>query len=351
MKIEQIGEFGLIERISRIVSPGNRALDFNRRFSQDFIGIGDDAAVVKLSGRKCLLWTTDVLVENVHFLRSPSSVSTAFMLGWKSLAVSLSDIAAMGGMPKYALVSLGLRKNENTEFVEELYRGMKKIAQKFKVEIIGGDTTRSAATFINTAVCGEVEKKNLMLRSGAKPGDIICVTGTCGDSAAGLKLLKTVVRPPAGETGRSSTAVRKLIRKHLMPVPRVREAGLIAKSGMATSMIDNSDGLVSCVRFICGASAAGAVIYENKVPLSRELAGLARSRAEAVKKMCLSGGEDYELVFTVKKKFADSLKDRLMRKNVLITPIGEIKKKNEGLNIIRADGSRKTMREFGFEHF
>ena len=183
-KLQDIGEFGLIKRIA----------DKEKISDKDVVvGIGDDTAVLKYKKNLYLLLTTDMLVEDVHF----NQKATPFQIGWKALAVNISDIAAMGGIPKYGLVSLGLKKNTSLKFVDELYRGIKTIAKRFDVQIVGGDTVSSSKLVINIALTGEVEKKYLTLRKGAKIGDKIYVTGRLGGS---------------------------IIGKHLSFIPRVKEA-------------------------------------------------------------------------------------------------------------------------------
>ncbi|OIO03570.1 thiamine-phosphate kinase [Candidatus Desantisbacteria bacterium CG_4_10_14_0_8_um_filter_48_22] len=381
MKIKDLGEFGLIDRIrSRVTrntlsaptSVGARPRpDINRsgHVTRGLIGIGDDTAVIPISRGKCLLWTTDILIEGVHFLaRLPSYVALAgrtsygFMLGWKVMAVNMSDIASMGGKPKYALVTLGLTGKEDVGFIDDLYRGMNAAGQGLShpdghreglshcskgVQVIGGDISKSDSLIIDTTVIGEVEKKNLLLRKGARPGDMICVTGSCGDSAAGFELLKKTVH-------RASCIVHRqnheyLIKRHLMPSPRVKEAGIIAKNKLATAMIDSSDGLLASVGFICQESGTGAKIHEDMIPVSEQL--IRRTSYVVSRKLVLTGGEDYELVFTVppaKLKKVLALVPRLT--GTPVTAVGEIIK-DKSLFIIDNKGRKRTAKNLGFSHF
>jgi len=363
MKIKDIGEFGLIDRLCR---------RYAGRSTQDvvhgFMGIGDDCAVID-NGSKCFLWTTDILIEGVHFFSPylPSTVdsgpSTAFMLGWKSMAVNLSDIASMGGIPKYAVVTLGLTGKEDIKFVDELYRGMDSVGQKCSgaiyrtVKIVGGDTSKSPVLMINISVIGEAEKKNLLLRKGACPGDIICVTGSCGDSAAGFEMIKKSVQCQVSsvkykKNRRLSTVdCRRLILKHLMPRPRLKEGRIIAENKLATAMIDNSDGLLLSVKFICQPSGVGARIFEDKIPLSKELISAGQTFRFAAKHMALSGGEDYELIFTVPPHKVKEVINRVNRlTGQQVTAIGEITKDKE-IYIIGPKGKKETIKNMGFSHF
>ncbi|OIN96176.1 hypothetical protein AUJ66_07000 [Candidatus Desantisbacteria bacterium CG1_02_38_46] len=414
MKIKKLGEFGLIEHIRRhftsyTSSPrGTHVLrGSGTRLTQNFIGIGDDTAVIKISSKKYLLWTTDILIESIHFLPKHLSLlpfrfrlSPTFMLGWKALAVNLSDIAAMGGIPQYALVTLGLKGNEDVKFVDELYRGMKSCSGRARydcsgrpwsaeksskldhyssgrpwsaVKILGGDTTKSPILVIDVSVIGEVEKKNLVLRRGASPGDVICVTGFCGDSAVGLAILRRgsihrahcsgTTHPSGGCPG--SANERHLICRHLMPTPRLKEARIIAKNHLATSMIDNSDGLLASVKFLCQSSGVGAKIYEDKIPISKQLIkglfhppraeGLSYCRSgrvhSAIQKFALTGGEDYELVFTVPpQKLNDVLTKIPELTGTPVTAIGEVTK-NKGIFVCNSSGKRKNIKNMGFDHF
>ncbi|PIX21438.1 MAG: thiamine-phosphate kinase, partial [Deltaproteobacteria bacterium CG_4_8_14_3_um_filter_45_9] len=220
--LREIGEFGLINRIRKWITSSDPAL---------VQGIGDDVAVIKM-GAKALLVTTDILIEGIHFDRSWLD---PYQLGRKSLAVNLSDIASMGGIPKYFLISIGLPKNLPLSFISSFYLGLKKEAKQFRVELIGGDTSLSQKIVINICLLGEGRKKDLLFRKGARVGDDLFVSGTLGDAALGLKILQ--------EKGKIIGA-EGLIKKHLSPCPRVELGQTIAKHHWATAMIDVSDGLL-----------------------------------------------------------------------------------------------------------
>jgi thiamine-monophosphate kinase len=311
MKISKVGQFGLIDIIKKM-NP-SRAKDV-------VVAIGDDAAVIRNRSKdKFILLTTDTLVEKTHF---DLKYSTFFDLGWKLLAVNLSDIAAMGGIPRYALVTLGLKKNLSVEDINGFYAGIRSLAGKYDVEIIGGDIVSSPnSLFFTLDLLGVAEK--VVKRSGARPGDAVVSIGKVGGSAAGLVSLRKHGRRALKAAGSNAKA-------HLMPSPMIRE-GLQA-SRYATSMIDNSDGLARCLIEICGSSNVGARIYSYKIPVAEG----------ATLKDALDGGEDYNLILTVPKN-----KVKLIKKSVII---GEVTRKRK---IILVDGAGKeaVMKSKGYEHF
>lgn len=318
-KLKDIGEFGLIKRIA----------EKGKILNQEVIlGIGDDTAVIKYRKGWYLLLTTDMLVEGIHFNKK----ATPFQIGYKSLAVNISDIAAMGGIPKYGLISLGLKKETSVKFVDEIYRGIKSLAKKFKVEILGGDTVSSPRIVINVTLIGEVEKNYLTLRKGAKPGDKIYVTGTLGGSILG---------------------------KHLSFIPRVKEARYLVKNFHPTSMIDISDGLLSDLKRVCERSKVGARIYQEKIPLSQGVISLAKRKKENPWRLALTGGEDFELLFTLSHHppphLLPSRKGKagqgvfMLPSRVHITQIGEITKK--GIVLLDEKGKSVSLGKIGFDHF
>jgi len=387
MKIRDIGEFGLIDHIR------HQPEIFNLHSAANFTGIGDDAAAINIiQGKKYLLWTADILIEGIHFLlRYPlfsgfrgflrsgplrtSQPSPAFMLGWKAMAVNLSDIAAMGGVARYALVTLGLKGNEDIKFIDDLYRGINAVGRKYRgkiysanstVEITGGDISKSPVLLIDISVLGEVEKENLILRRGARPGDVLCTTGFCGDSAAGLSLLKrrdnfyricsSGLKNSCPESFCSS--IRYLISRHLMPVPRIKESRVIAGLHLATAMIDSSDGLLVSVYFICQESGVGARIYEDRIPVSSQLRTAVRfmqkcgwNAHSALKNFVLNGGEDYELVFTVpSSKLSYALSKISGLTGTPVSAIGEITKDRK-IYVVDSKGKKQIVNKTGFEHF
>ena len=298
MKVSELGEFGLIRRLKAGIN-----LD-----SSVVCGPGDDCAVVKLNRSKYLLFTCDMLVEGVDFTGSDDP----YLIGRKALAVSLSDIAACAGIPRYALVSLGLHKDTRLEYVDKLHRGMRDLARRYGVNLVGGDFSRSSKLTIDVSLTGEVEKRKLVLRNGSKAGDIIFVSGAFGGSIRG---------------------------KHLRFTPRVKEARWLAANFKVNAMIDVSDGLMQDLGHILESSRVGALVYAGAIPLSPE----ARNLNDA-----LYEGEDFELLFTLSAPEAR----RLARKgNKAFRPIGRIMPRSEGFSLVTESGCEKPARPGGFRHF
>jgi len=318
MKIKEIGgEFALIKRISRKIKD-----------TSVMTQIGDDTAVVKVGG-KLLLLTTDTLVEDDHF---SLKWSTPYQIGMKAMEINVSDIAANAGRPRYALISLCLKENTEVEFIDELYKGIYSVANKYGFEIVGGNLTHGKQIVIDVAMIGEAKKP--VLRSGAKIGDLICVTGDLGKSRAGLELFMHF-----GEDAKRF-GVAKF---HLEPRCRLKESQIISK--FASAMIDVSDGLAPEVGHICEMSQKGAVVYKEKIPISRQTL----AAAELVKKdaydFALHGGEDFELVFTVSGKNLAGLKKQFKDFSV----VGKILPRREGLYLL--DRGKKRPLGKGYDHF
>lgn len=327
IKINEVGEFGLIDLIKKKILSKDR---------QVVVNIGDDAAVIKSPPDRLLIFTTDTLVERIHFDLSYFSFEE---IGWKAMAANLSDIAAMGGLPKYALVTMGLPESMRAEDVLSIYKGASKIARKYNCKIIGGDTTLVPKDlFISIALLGEVEKKFLVTRSGAKKGDLICVTGKLGEAQAGLEYLK--------KYGRQKFS---LARKHLQPNPRINEARILVKNLKINSMIDISDGLSSELFHLVDESRLGALIYEQNIPISPKCLKLASFLNKTPLAWALSSGEEYELLFTFGKK--DQAKIGRIKSKVSVSVIGEMVDKRDGVKLIHKSGRMKDLRKVGFVHF
>ena len=299
MLVCKIGEFGLINRIKKLIRTDPSVIK----------GIGDDCAVLKYDKYKYLLFTCDMLIEGIDFTRKDK----LHLVGRKALAVSISDIASCGGLPRYALVSLGIPKSTSVDLVDKIYGGMISLAKLYKINIVGGDISSAKSLTINVSLLGEVEKKNLLLRSEALPGDFIFVTGELGGSILG---------------------------KHLEFTPRLKEARFLVKNFKINSMIDVSDGLAQDLGHILEESNVGAFIYEKLLPLSNQ----ARDLADA-----LYTGEDFELLFTMPRKEAGKLMH--MKKRINCRLIGEIVDRNEGLRLVDVKGSIKLLKLRGFRHF
>jgi thiamine-monophosphate kinase len=282
MELKQLGEFGLIERLQRGCLV--RAEGIVR-------AIGDDAAVFYSDGEQVTLLTTDLLIERVHFLRNAVSAED---LGYKALAVNLSDIAAMGAEPREAFVSIAIPPDCSVTFLDQLYNGMRTLAKAHRVNILGGDTTTSRCDLvINVAVTGRAEPAQLLFRNGARLGDIVCVTGLLGESRAGLQMIL------AGHVPEDDYS-QSLYRRHVHPQPHLAEGCLLSASGTVTAAIDLSDGLLSDLGHIAGQSGVGAVVHADQVPISEALAHYCRRAGCQAIDLALGGGEDYVLLCTVR---------------------------------------------------
>ena len=338
MDLSQLGEFGLISRLqSRL----------KYRSSQVIKGIGDDCAVLSLNNGNYQVLTTDALVETVHF---SLKTHTPEQLGWKTMAVNISDIAAMGGEPKFAVISIGIPKSLPVDFLDRFYKGLNQASVKYKVALIGGDTVASPKhLFINLALLGETQKKRVFVRSGARPGDKIFVTGTLGDSALGLKILES----PRKQWKGSDAQRKKLVQKQLRPEPRVEVANWLAKSKFkVTSMIDISDGLTQDLGHILKAGKVGADLSEVDLPISKTLLKYCLINGLSALDLALSGGEDYELLFTLDPEDVISLSTESITKvDQPVTQVGVITAK-KGIRLISKTGRIKALqRSLGFNHF
>jgi len=325
MKIEGLGEFALIERISRTL---------NMQPSRDIVlGIGDDTAVWQGKNEQYLA-TTDSLIEGVHF--SPGT-STWREIGWKALAVNISDIAAMGGIPHYALLSLGLPPDTDVENVDALCYGFNDIDAEYDVAVVGGNISSAPVVMINVTLIGSAPD-GILTRSAAVVGDKIAVTGCVGQSAAGLKMLTSGLI----FDDETTTFLRNA---HVRPLPRVAEGRILVKNGVKTA-IDLSDGLLSDLTHILKASSLAAEVCIHKLPIHTIVRG--RFGDDAVR-LALSGGEDYELLFTAQEDIVEQVRNIM---STQLTVIGEIVVGERG-SIALLDENRKRIefRELGWDHF
>ncbi len=330
MGIEQLGEFTLIDMIKQ---------DTINHADSVVIGIGDDAAVVKMTPECLQLVTTDMLVEQVHF---DLATTSAWQLGFKAIAVNLSDIAAMGGVPRHVVVSIGIPKKVTADFVVSLYEGMKEICREFSVNIVGGDTVASPhGLVITVTVLGEIQLDKLQRRSGARAGELVVVTGTLGDSGCGLDLLMQ------GDWQDYDFSL-PLVTKHLVPHPQVLVGPMLAALG-SRSMNDISDGLASEVNEIASASQVGMRIYTEKLPLSKELEEGARMLGKSAVDYALYGGEDYQLVFTIGREQFKQLAQVDIKAR--LTVVGEVTPQSQGVLLIAEDGSTSLLEAKGYNHF
>jgi len=313
MKLSQIGEFGLIEEFKNILQTKDKNV---------VIGIGDDTAVIKgYRKNHYLLFTEDALVQNIHFnLKNISWLQ----IGKKALSVNISDIAAMGGIPKFALISIGLPQKISVSQCKNLYQGIKKTADKYKVSILGGDTVSAKELFISISLLGEVERKNLVTRNKAKEGDILLVSGSLGGT---------------------------ILKKHYSFSPQVDLSRYLVKHFKLSSMIDLSDGLASDAVKIAQKSQVGLILFGDDVPLSSDAKKLAKKTSKAPLCHALFDGEDYELLFTVPPRSVTKLIQQVKEKlKILITPVGKIVNKKEGYQLY-SNHKYTKLHPKGFDHF
>lgn len=326
MKIAKLGEFGMIDEIAADCVYDTSTLE---------VGIGDDAAVLRPREGYRQLVSCDMLVEGVHF---DLSFMSPFALGAKAAAVNLSDIAAMGGRAENLFIALALPRDTDMTFVKGFYDGLKTMAERYKVNIAGGDTVASpGGIVINVTVTGSCEAACICLRSQAQAGDVVAVTGTLGDSAAGLAILQN-----SSHTGLDFAAV--LINRHLLPQPQLEIAARLARHVHA--MNDISDGLASESNEIAKASKVSLVLDEAAIPFSDELLRGARWLNKRPIDLALYGGEDYQLVFTLSPQSFSCLK----KAGEPITAIGTVE---NGAGVFLRQGSGKIVKlaSKGYNHF
>ena len=323
MRLAELGEFGLIDRIKANVAASPSVL----------LGIGDDAAALLPTPGHVTLITSDMLLEGVHF---DLSFGDPQSLGRKSLSVNLSDLAAMGAYPRHFLLGIALPKEMSVEFMDGFMSGILEQAERFGATLVGGDTCASKGGLaISITALGEQRPELVVKRSGAKAGDLICVSGSVGDAAAGLQELLRGVREGF------------LVSRQLDPTPRVAAGVALAEAGLASAMIDVSDGVLADLGHICESSGVGARLDLAMLPLSGEYRAACGADPYA---LALSGGEDYELLFCVGSKRRGEVEELFARLCLNLSVIGEITEK-QGVELVTAEGGRYEPRQRGFDHF
>jgi len=327
MNLRRLGEFGLIELIRRVSRSGKGVR----------IGIGDDCAWINHPAGSSLV-TADLLIERIHFDLKWTSFES---LGHKSLAVNLSDIAAMGGLPAYALLSLGIPERFDSRQILDFYRGFNRLARRHGVVVIGGDTNVAHSFIVSICLIAHPPARPVR-RSGARVGDDIYVTGNLGDSALGLALLRR--RLPA----RNSAAGARLLLRHHRPTPRLGAGLVLARRKLASAMIDISDGLLQDLGHICRASGTGAIIWQQSLPLSRDYLSLAGSLAAS---LALHGGEDYELLFCARPNKRKQIEQLSASAGVQITRIGSCVPAAQGVTVLDPAGKPVPVPHRGHDHF
>ena len=343
MKVSELGEFGLINVLNEVVQASTQGMDNPSPLGFELTaGIGDDTAVWHSSGTHGL-YTTDTVVEGVHFTRE---TTPWYDLGWKLMTANVSDIASMGGQCLYALVTLGLPPDTNVDDLRALYEGMASLGNKYGVKIAGGDIVRSPVVFATVALTGAADRPP-MLRSKAMPGDKVAVTGYVGSSAGGLELLLS--RPfdgPQGERVDIGEAAEFLVSAHRRPEPCIQEGRTLLQHGVTTAM-DVSDGLADDLSKLCAASGVSATIEAGDIPMHPALQEVFPERCL---EMALGGGEDYQLIF--------SADERLMTEVIPLLPpsaavIGRITAGDPGrISVVDSrSGAQREITPRGWDHF
>ncbi len=337
-ELSDLGEFGLIEKLTR---------DFTTHIPQTIKGVGDDAAVISVSDDEALLVTTDALLEGVHF----SLMYTPLMhLGYKAVMVNLSDIYAMNGRAEQITVTIAVSNRFPLEALEELYAGIKKACDIYKVDLIGGDTTTSlSGLVISVTALGRAKKSDIVYRSGAKENDLLVVTGDLGAAYMGLQILER-----EKEVFRTNPNIQPdldgndyLLERQLKPEARKDIIKLLKDLDVKpTSMIDISDGLASEVFHLCKSSKTGCTVYDEKVPIDAKTSVAAIDFNIDPITAALNGGEDYELLFTISQSDYDKIAG-----NPHLTVIGHMTDVNSGINLVDKNGSLLPLKAQGWNHF
>jgi len=339
-RLADVGEFGLIERIRRTVEPVNQAASIADRLD---VSIGDDAAVWRAQAGLAQVVTTDALVEGVHFDLLTTSWTD---LGWKSLAVNLSDVGAMGATPELVVISLGLPRHAVIEDIEDFYRGVAECASRWRVAVVGGDIVSSPVLTINVTAFGACPAGQLR-RSAGRPGDVIAVTGWLGRSGGGLRLLEQGM-----PGGLHAGAAGELIQAHVRPMPRIEAATCLVQAGIRCAM-DVSDGLRGDTAHICEQSDCAATIQIDRVPLHEAL--IEQFGRDDALRLALDGGEDYELLCAGPEEailYAAALIKENTGENLTIVGRLDLRSEDEPLvSLTGADGEPVHLRATSWDHF
>ncbi len=333
MKLLDIGEFGLINKIAekfKLVSDSN------------IHGIGDDCAVIPMNGGESLLITTDILIEDIHFIKNKISAAD---LGFKSLAVNLSDIAAMGGSPNCIFLSLGIPPDTELKWIDDFFDGLHALAERTEIDLLGGDTSKSdKGLIINIVVMGKCANDKIKFRYGSKAGDIICVTDFVGNSGCGLNLL---LQDQENEQNKDHNF---LIQAHHKPKANLAEGRWLSEFPEVHSMIDISDGVDSDITRIMESSGVGAEIYLEKLPISEPMKRTANAMNWNPFEIALTGGEDYCLICTLEKEAFSSIAKKFKEKFARdLFSIGRITK-NKNIRLFY-NGDEVKFNKKGFDHF
>ncbi len=336
-EIASLGEFGLIEHLT---------MNNETRQAGTLLSVGDDAAVIDQFGRQCVI-SNDLLLEGVHFDLMYTPLKH---LGYKAVVVNLSDIYAMMATPTHITLAIGISNKFSVEALDEFYEGVYAACEQFNVDLIGGDTSTSKIGFIiSVTAVGEVAPDKYVTRAGAKVNDLICVSGTLGAAYLGLQLLerekKIFLENPGIQPDLENQ--KYLVGRMLKPEPRADIVEWLEQAGvMPTSMIDVSDGLSSELLHICNSSDTGCILYEEKIPIHDDARKMALEFQVGAVACALSGGEDYELLFTIKQEDYEKV-----ARNVDISVIGYITEKEEGANLLTTGGNKHKLTAQGWNAF
>lgn len=332
MKLSEIGEFKFIDRISEM---------FKDLPAPEYMGIGDDCAIIPYSEKEDYVVTTDLLIEDIHFLKDRIPPA---QLGYKSLAVNLSDIAAMGVKPIGSFLSIGIPAETEVEYLDAVMKGYYELSRKYQVPLLGGDTTKSIKHLvINVSVIGIGRKGEARLRSMAQSSDIVCVTGFLGDSAGGLEVLLHYLPDTKDNV--------QLIRSHHLPEPHIKEGLWLAQHPGVHAMMDVSDGISSDLAHILKASGKSAVVDLDKIPVSETLRRVVHAQNWDINLLATSGGEDYVLLCTVKAGDFEKINvGFLVTFGRNLFPIGEITDGETRIKWIKS-GKQVFLNQHGFDHF
>jgi thiamine-monophosphate kinase len=336
-----VGEFGLIAHLrDTLGTPSDDTVQ---------VGIGDDAAVYRVSDDTVHVVTTDVLIEGIHFDRTFMPMEH---LGFKAISVNVSDVVAMNASPRYATVSLGIPESASVEMLQTLYTGIREACNAYDMTVVGGDTSGGHSLSLSVTVIGEAKEPDIVSRGGATVGDKLCVTGDIGASYAGLKVL-LLHRQQLEEQGEDFQPALDpfsyVIRRHLAPPAQLKTVRDWADADVQpTALIDVSDGLASEVNHICEASGVGATVYEPALPIHPETRNTATEFGDDVDAYALFGGEDYELVFTMAEEDLQTLDPQTFN---IIGEIGALDDEDAPVRIQRADGEVLPLHPSGFDHF
>lgn len=335
-ELSDLGEFGLIDHLTGNIKPKDKSV---------IKGIGDDAAVID-AGDHYLLATKDLLIEGIHFDMAYTPLQH---LGYKSVVVNLSDIAAMNGTPKQILVGIAVSNRYSVEALTDFYAGMFAACERYKVDLVGGDTTSSqAGLFISVTALGTVKKDDVTYRNTARPNDLVCVSGDLGGAYMGLLLLEREKEVFKNDPTMQPdlTGHDYILGRQLKPEPRFDVLEQLSKAGIKpTAMIDISDGVASEILHICKGSKSGCNLYEDKIPIDPATSMIAGEFNIQPITAAMNGGEDYELLFTV--PIGDHDKISVIKG---ISIIGHITDESEGVNLIARDGTAVPILAQGWEH-